>query len=399
MKDPWFRCLVLVMIAAACAAPTAVTAPHPAPSALDRVVADVCNKQVVLLGEPAHHGSGTTTRAKVELIKRLTDKCEFSAVFFESGVYDFLDLAHSLAAGTATRAQLGDAIGGLWSTTQEAEPMVDDLLAKATARRVVLAGLDYQVSATAVYAQRDLPVQLAGYLDGDRRATCEAALQRHLQWQYDNHVRIAEVVPPLLACLTDIQAAIAARPASTTTQEAAFMASRLSRFVHDALSSPSHEARDREMYDALRWHTARLAPGAKIIVWCATVHAAKDLQGVEGFHAWTPLGAYVHRELGDRAAAIGFSGQAGSWARVRPPATPLVPAPPDSLEGRAFPPGSPEMRYFDHRALAQLGPIAARALDATFARANWADHLDGLVVFHDDRPPTFVRGTQPQRAR
>lgn len=79
--------------------------------------------------------------------------------------------------------------------------------------------------------------------------------------------------------------------------------------------------------------------------------------------------------------------------------TPLAPAPPDALEGRAFPPGSPEMCYFDHRALAELGPIAARALDAKHARANWADVLDGLVVFHDDRPPTFVRGTQPQRAR
>lgn len=384
-------------------APAAPVTPLAAPSALDRLVADVCGKQVVLLGEPNYHGSGPTLQAKVELVRRLTDECQFSALFIESGLYDFIDLEHSLAAGTATREQLGDAISPMWSTSQEVEPMVADLLRKAQAGRVRIAGLDHQISATALYAQRTLPVQLASYLDGGRRTTCEAALLRHTQWKYDEATRAEDALPLLRGCLTDIQAAIAARPASRDGQEAAFMASRLSLAVAAALPpGPGAEGfnrRDRAMYEAFRWHAARLAPGSKIIVWCATIHAAKDLSGITDAGSRIPLGSYLHRDLGDRAAAIGFSAQAGSWARIRPPAKPLAPAPPDSLEAQALGPDGAGMRYLDRSELAHLGPIASRARGETFSRVPWAQVIDGLVVFREERPPTFVRGTQPQRAQ
>jgi erythromycin esterase-like protein len=53
---------------------------------LDRVVRDVCDKEVVLLGEDATHGGGKTLEIKVELITRLIDRCDFSAVAFESQI-------------------------------------------------------------------------------------------------------------------------------------------------------------------------------------------------------------------------------------------------------------------------------------------------------------------------
>ena len=68
--------LAAALALAGCASappPAAPGAPRAAPSALDSVVADLCSKQVVLLGEPGHHGSGATLQAKVELVRRLTD--------------------------------------------------------------------------------------------------------------------------------------------------------------------------------------------------------------------------------------------------------------------------------------------------------------------------------------
>jgi len=112
MHSPPLRFQLLVQLAGAlalagCGSPRGPAAsgarPHVAPSALDSVVADVCGKQVVLLGEPGHHGSGPTLQAKVELVRRLTDDCRFSALFLETGAYDFINLEHSLVAGTATR--------------------------------------------------------------------------------------------------------------------------------------------------------------------------------------------------------------------------------------------------------------------------------------------------------
>jgi erythromycin esterase-like protein len=391
---------VLALASCASPMPAAAGALPVASSALDRVVSDICGKQVVLLGEPGHHGSGPTLQAKVQLVRRLTDECGFSALFMESGLYDFVDLEHSLAAGSATPEQLGDAITALWSTAQEIEPMVVDLLRKARAGRVRLAGLDHQISSTALYAQRDLPVQLVSYL-GERRGACEAALLRHTQWKYDDASQAEEALPVLVGCLTEVQAAIAARPVSPISREAAFMASRLAIAVTTALSpmprAEGFNVRDRAMYEAFQWHAARLAPGSKIIVWCATIHAAKDLRGITDAESLIPLGWYLHRDLGERAAAIGFSAQGGSWARVRPPAKPLAIASPDSLEGQAFAPGGADVRYFDRSELARLGPIASRAMGETFSRVSWAEVVDGMVVFREERPPTFVRGPSPQR--
>ena len=82
---------------------------------------------MVLLGEDSSHGSGATLEAKVAIVERLIEECHFSAVFFESQAYDFLDLELALAARTATPEQLADAIGGLWSTTREIDPLVSFL--------------------------------------------------------------------------------------------------------------------------------------------------------------------------------------------------------------------------------------------------------------------------------
>lgn len=140
---------------------------------IQRLVGDLCSRQVVLLGEDANHGSGRTLELKVTLVQRLIDTCGFNAVLFESQLYDFLDLDRSFAGRSATPAQLADAIGGLWSTTREIDPLVSYLFRQASAGRVKLFGLDPQLGgATGLYAQRHLPAQLAASLAPDRRKAC-----------------------------------------------------------------------------------------------------------------------------------------------------------------------------------------------------------------------------------
>jgi len=128
--------------------------------------------------------------------------------------------------------------------------------------------------------------------------------------------------------------------------------------------SAGFNARDRAMHQALQWHVARLPRDSKIIVWCATIHAAKSLRGVPGSAEFVPLGSYVNRDFGDAAATIGISALGGSYGRGKGPATELVPAPAASLEARAFTgDGSSDVGYLGRADLAQYGPGTARPLD------------------------------------
>ena len=123
---------------------------------LDRVVRDVCNERVVLLGEDSHHGGGGTLAAKTALVSRLIDECGFSAVVFEASLAEFVDLSRAFAAGKASPAYVADAIGGLWSVAEESDPLISALFERALRKHVVLAGLDGQIGATNLYAQTGL---------------------------------------------------------------------------------------------------------------------------------------------------------------------------------------------------------------------------------------------------
>lgn len=157
------RCAVLALvitsfcIMTATASSTGATA-NQSP-AIDRLVADVCNRQTVLLGEDGNHGSGATLDVKVDVVRRLIDECGFNAVYFESSIYDFTDLQRHVDRGNASPEMLADAIGGLWSTTRETDPLIAYLYTKANSGQVYLAGLDLQLgSATSVYQQSALHI-------------------------------------------------------------------------------------------------------------------------------------------------------------------------------------------------------------------------------------------------
>jgi erythromycin esterase-like protein len=155
------------------------------------------------------------------------------------------------------------------------------------------------------------------------------------------------------------------------------------------------DRRDKTMFDNLVWHASRMPPDTKIVVWCHSIHAAKDATRLE--EGGTGLGEYIHRRYGDRAAAIAFSALGGSYAMIRRPPTQLAPAAPDSLEARAFAGATGDVRYLDRAALAKLGVISARPIQYKPTSLDWSVAFDGFVVFRAETAPTFVRGRQPQQ--
>jgi len=377
---PW-RIAALACLVAFGAAPGNASAGEP----LDRLVADTCDKQVVLLGEDSNHGSGGTTEVKTAIVRRLVDECGFSLVLFESQVYDFLELERSFEAGQTTPAGVAEAIGGLWSGSRDGDVLASYLFSRADTGKVMLGGLDPQVGgAMQRFTQAQLPAHLASALAGDRRIECESGLSTLTNWRFDAATRYDDDFRQGLAsCLADIREAIADKAAGLSADE--LMAMNLSRYL-DMASGNAFAIRDRAMFENFQWYRERSAGKPKIIIWCATVHAAR--QPWSGDSGRLPLGYHVRQALGDRAIAIGFSALSGSHGgRGRPPIE-LAPVAPDSLEARAFSGHAGDLRYLDAVELAALGPLPARAVDySRSTRVDWAQILDGVLVLRRERPP------------
>lgn len=358
---------------------------------LDRFVHDVCDKQVVLLGEDANHGSGATLAVKVELVRQLVDKCGYNAVAFESGIYDFVGLERALADRTATASQLAGAIGALWSTTQEIQPLVSYLFAKASVGKLRIVGLDLQPGGvTYVYAQQRLPAQLAGYLAGERREECRTEIDRLTNWRYDDKDTVYDDATRarLHACLVEIEDNATRRPDDAAAAIDSVMARNVSRSL-DVEGKTAFAVRDRAMYENLMWHRARLGKNVRVVVWCATIHA---LKGAPPSHAdLSTLGSYIHASLGKSAAAIGFTALTGTYGRAGQAVQTLASAPSGSLEAHALQNSTSTLRYLDGAELAAFGVTPARPIDyGHYDSTNWGSLLDSLFVLRVEQPPHVV---------
>jgi erythromycin esterase-like protein len=354
---------------------------------VDRLVRDVCDKQVVLLGEDANHGSGATVALKVNIVEQLVDRCGFRRVAFESGFYDFVNFWRAADRGEATQAQLADAIGGLWSTTSELQPLLPFLLTRANRRAINVIGLDLQPGgATYRYAQRSMPDDLATYLGGDRKTACRDEIDRLTNWRYDDKTSFYDDATRarIRSCAIEIENAAKRRESSPNDAADAAMASNLAASVD--LEGPEAAARrDKAMYENLAWYLAKDGKRVKTIVWCATVHASKAPSSSRS--DLKPMGAYVRDALGDRSAAIGFSALSGDYGRPEQPPKKLIPAPDESLEARSLSGFAGDLRYLDREALDTAGEIPARALNyARFDSANWHRLVDGIVVVRNEEP-------------
>lgn len=352
---------------------------------LDRLVRDVCRRDIVVLGEDANHGGGRTLEIKVELVKRLVERCGFGGIVFESSVYAALDLERRLAQGVATGDDVVDATAQLWFRAQEAQPLPPFLLQAARDGRLRIGGMDIQpVARPGRYAGSRLAAELAAVLDVTRRDACDAEIQRHNRYAYDDaHPFDDAAQSRLRACIDEIRAATqAAGPVTPLAR----MAEAYGRYL-DMATTGDGDVRERAMFELLMWHRERWPPGTKLLVWCATVHGAKALHNIAP--AMHPMGADLHARFGKRAAVIGFTALSGAFGPggAYPPLR-LPEAPPLALEMRALEkPG--ELRYLDAKRLARLGIASARPINyRSVHAADWSKVLDGLLVLREERPIT-----------
>lgn len=382
--------LLLIPLLASCAASPRSEAPPL--SDTDRIVRELCDKRMALLGEESHHGSARTVAFKAELTRRLVEECQYDAFFIETGTYDFLHLQTLLKAGQpVSDDMLATAIGGMWASPEMA-PLIPFLAGRLRAGTLAVGGINDQIN-----VGRWVTKELAREL-GPMRAECRMELERHLSWGYDEtHPYDARTAKVLLGCAQELE--------STLTQtESLQMARNLVRnFTRAAAALTLKEeqpgaprswnednARERSMFMNLEWLLSQAPQPRKAIVWLATLHASKGMQGLletDGRQR-IPFGSYVRERFGEQSFVLGFSASSGSYSIGASAQTfALTPATPDSLEGQAFLNHTADTRYLDGRQLRELGPRVARPLNyAVWMKAPWETVMDGLLIVREEAP-------------
>lgn len=366
----------------------------------DAAVHAMCKAQVALLGENPTHGYGDGLAFKAELVRRLVSECHFNALFFESGMYDYVNIQRALRAGQGVSdAMISAAIGGLWAN-QETQDLVPFLRERIRTGTLTLAGLDDQLGRGS-YAVQGMAADLVKPLRGADRERCLAVLEKHTHWQYTDKDPYAPADKQrLLGCLDEIEAALESQaPRAVEGQESFAMVENLKRnlardFTENDFAQKDQALRwvnDREfsMYENFCWSRSRLPAHSKIIVWAATVHTAKELENVPGLTGRIPLGFYLHRDFGKDSYSLGISARSGFFKFRQQPSQQLSVAPANSLEVTTLPEGAASV-FVSGQVLKRLPPEPSRLLGSSFVAARWSDVFDGVVIFGQERPPVWL---------
>lgn len=363
--------------------------------ALNAATRDLCGRDVVLLGENGYHGDGRTMAFKGLLIQELVRRCHFDAVFFEASHYDFLEFSRRLRVGEpVSEDMLSSAIGAKWNRDVEMQPLISFLFAQARAGRVALGGLDDQVgSLGAFYSNDRMPAELAGYLAPGRREPCRTLLHQRIYNGFPGQMPRSEPeYARLRACLARMRAGIqGVRMRDRTRREELLeMVSNIERNIARDFQAPPPLVigRDRSMFLNLRWLGARLPSRARIIIWTANAHAAKNTSMNQTYRGGRNLGSQVREAYGRRSFALAFTAGSGSF-RWGNGSRPIPDALPGSLEAGALAGHDADAVYLGPARLAALGQIMGSAGDDhQYLLAPWSLIYDGLIVMRSERPPT-----------
>jgi erythromycin esterase-like protein len=395
LKRACFAGVLLTLSLLANAAPFSSAAA----SQLHRLVGDLCHREVVFLGEDNNHGAGGTVEVKRYLIEKLIDQCNFSAVFFESGIYDFVDLEARVDQRTVTREQIADAIGGLWSITSQGEALATSLHARVQSKGLHLMGLDLQAgSATSRYQKSRFAKELTAKLPPQQRSNCETRISRHLVWSYDDKIPYdGRAQAALSACASDIRQSFSGTKPNTIWPT---IAHNFAQYLRLSTLSAIDQKRLRSdtMYENFRWHRARLPPNTKAIVWTAGVHAIKRRSSANAASIVRPLGMQVHEALGEKSAAVGFCALQGVYALINRAETRAINTKSDSLEAQSFKGYEASIRYLNSKQLHTLGAVEGNALSySAGSTERWSALFDAIIVLREEQAVKVIHRAVPQQ--
>lgn len=373
--------------------------------------------RVVLLGEQTH-GDGATFAAKSRLVKFLHREMGFEVLAWESGMEEMRRLDEAFAAGRPVEEAHGIGLFGIWSISQQCRELLQYVRRERVGDRPLMtAGFDDQV--TTAPSRTPFPTTIVAFFDAAEPGLLSAeqreAPGKVFAWMgakpgpdRPEQPREMEAMRSLLDVVERERAKL---EAAHGRLEVLFQERAIGNVVgYIERMKPGEGAfnrRDRRMGENLVFLANEYFKGKKIIVWAASMHNARRVEGLEWvgspntYKGVRPMGDVVFDALGSEMYSVMFTAYSGRIGRPWTGVAPIETAAEGSLEALLHATGKPYL-FVDFRSLPEghwlRGPVVARPLGYAPMRGVWPECFDA-VVFTDRMYPSTSVGAEPEDAR
>jgi erythromycin esterase len=384
--------------------------------------------RVAFLGEPSH-GTGNIFSGQTRLVKFLHQQMGFDVLVFESGFFDMTKVWEAIRRGDPPSDAFRQGIFRVWTEPAEMHPLAEYLAEHANGPRPLeLAGYDTQFSGPASYHM--LVPELRAYLDSVGlfgSFAADSALWdgfRRIHW-FGTPTAPADTIPPdsdtqthFLAGVAQLREAIGARAEDEQARFWLQVLENVSVFapirwiqiakppVEDWL--PGWNMRDEQGARNLLWLANERYRGRKLIVWLASIHAARNLEVIDPrdpelpYERTLPTGHHVWQALGPEMYTLGFVALEGesqigpnTWA-IEADQQPEVELE-EMLGFAGF-----DFAFLDYRNRAPGGewlrtPFGSRPFGNSAMVGPWPEVLDGIIFVRKGTPATWPSLTPAQQ--
>lgn len=362
-------------------------------SDIEFVAGELCDRDIVLLGESGFHGDGRTTSFKVDLVQELVKNCDFNAILVESSFYDSLAIEMKIRRGeTVTASMISSAMGWIRNQDVEFKPLIPFVFENVSSNRIVLGGLDDQLGGRgSFYSLDQMFVELTRFLPEREGEFCKELFRQRV---YSDFSKNSPYTPKkrseLRQCLKEIKAEIRVDLGVTQRESLDYleMVANIDRsLMRDFIDSEKYvPARDYSMFLNMKWLIEQAPANSKFIIWSTNDHVAKDARTIASYANGKNLGTYIKEEFGDKSFALGFTAVSGSYRYTFGVTKPIPLSPQNSLETISTSSTISDVTYINAEQLARYEKLPGALFYHEYQSNDWKTIFDGIVVFRSEYP-------------
>ena len=355
------------------------------------------NKQIIIFGESGH-GDGLTFEIKTKLIKFFVKRLDYNVIAFEGGgFWEMFYARHNILTGKSTEKEISNSWFNIWSSSRQTQSLIDFI--NEHKKKIDILGIENQLG-------NQYSPEFAGILDS---LIGEKAFKGIDMPSFDNNFRLYYYsvvidtsyrrkvnLPELKSDLKIIKnnlSKINSIEAKVMMQGIINIEGFMKQMdLYNGNYSNQNKAinlRDSLMAENVMWYMNQY-PEAKIIVWTANLHAAKNLDQIiykeddDFYQKYIPLGQRLTEKFGDKVYSVAFTSISGETATIYQNQPSLISVDENSFDYHLGKEISANYAFIDFEKARNTGNCRESAFGSTILGyhlhdGKWFDVFDGVV--------------------